>query len=536
VDRQGGRFLFFPLSAKKGGLKMSVKIARFLLNVFKFFVERFKIHFSKCVSASENNRVFATVLNFACATAILMLPILIVLSGIRALVWVVVYSAEIQQFIIQIAILIGGAIAFWLWLDKKLAPPVFPVYPPEQYFFALGEYMLELLAYFCNPDAKYHKIKDFEDVADWSRWNDGNFFIYIISKVEPSPIDDEELKMFRYKVESRINNKLKNMAACIIPSFDNLPPEIFVADIIDKGGRLEIFVFLANCPTSRQKLAIYRQQTKKQTPTLTTDKSDNGLYSIDPNSEEIILHVGLNAEMFRLGNKEFAEINLTKSPHLAVVANTGGGKSYLLKQLIALAAMYKGCQIWLADYKNGGDYGDFDRRKHRYYTRDNYFKAITDFEIVVNDRIEKRDMGRDLRVLVLEEYGAFLNSLDKKEGDSIKKAVASLLFMARSANCFVFVCSQRLFAEQMIFGSRDMLTNVILLADPSSESLRAFCSSDEIAEMKPHQQGEGYLVREGKKPLEIIVCKIENPEMVQSSILRAVTKDISEIEQEYLQE
>lgn len=225
-----------------------------------------------------------------------------------------------------------------------------------------------------------------------------------------------------------------------------------------------------------------------------------------------------------MGIKTYAEINLTKSPHLAVLGNSGSGKTYLLCQILARFGMIDNIEIWLADFKNSGDYGEYNSEQHKYYDRRNYTSAIYDFENVVNDRIEKRDLNRDLRILCLEEYGSFLNSLEKKESEPVKKTVANLLFMSRFVNCFVIICSQRLFAEQLIYGSRDSLCNVIMLADPSSESLHSFCTSDEIKLMKPHGQGEGYLIQEGKKPIEIIVPTMKNPENAKQAILRAITK------------
>jgi hypothetical protein len=112
----------------------------------------------------------------------------------------------------------------------------------------------------------------------------------------------------------------------------------------------------------------------------------------------------------------------------------------------------------------------------------------------------------------------------------VKRSVANLLFMSRFVNCFLLICSQRLFAEQLIFGSRDSITNTVILGDPSSESLRAFCTSDEIKQMRPRQQGGGYLIREGKKPLEITVSAITRPDKLEAAILRAVTKNEKERE------
>jgi hypothetical protein len=399
-------------------------------------------------------------------------------------------------------------------------------FTPEIYYETLGrEYVVEAVTHFCNDDANYHKINDFDDICDWVNWFDGENYRFYVDKKDSTTIEPEELLMLRYKVEKRINNKLIRPFFRMIVTFDGLAPEIGILNINDLGGRIEFIIFIANCADKRDLLNQYRLQGKRNN-NIKIDKSDVGLYDVDLNCKDVILKVGLNAELYKLGKREFTEINLTKSPHLGVVANTGGGKSYALRQILCQVGMMQGSKILLADYKNGGDYGDFNSELHRYYTRGNYTQAITDFEKVVADRIEKRDMCRDVRILVLEEYGAYLNSLDKKEADNIKKIVASILYTSRFINCYIFICSQRIFAEQMIYGSRDMLTNVILLADPSSESLQAFCSSDEIKMMKPHQQGEGYLIREGKKPMEIIICKIDNPDIVNEAILRIVTRDV----------
>ena len=244
--------------------------------------------------------------------------------------------------------------------------------------------------------------------------------------------------------------------------------------------------------------------------------------------DDAVIKVGFNSELLRMGIRQYVEINLAKNPHLALVGNTGSGKSYALSQILGRVGLIEGSQIWLADFKNSEDYIIApDPARHRWYGRETYAQAITDFEAVVNARIqaENRDFCRDLRVLCLEEYGSFLNSLDKKESEVIKKSVASILFQARFVNCFIFLCSQRIFAEQLIFGSRDSLCNVILLASPSRQSLQAFLDAEDYKEMKALGQGEGYLIREGKKPLEITVPTITKSEKLQTAILKAVTRE-----------
>jgi hypothetical protein len=312
-----------------------------------------------------------------------------------------------------------------------------------------------------------------------------------------------------------------------IPTFDMLPPQIGVLSVIDTGGRVEISVKIANSKERRQWLVNYRQHKKNTRNVQIADKSDESLYDLDPNRKDVILRVGLMSEILRLGEREFVEVNLTKAPHMAIVANSGAGKSYLLSQILRQVSLLGG-SIWLADFKNGGDYGNFDTDIHRYYPRTHYANSITDFNTLVTDKITSRGKANQddsLCCLVLEEYGAFLNSLDKKQAESIKKTVADLLFTARFLNCFVLICSQRLFAEQLIFGSRDSLTNAIMLADPSRQSLDAFCTPAEIKEVIPHQQGEGYLIREGKKPLEITVTTITDHDQLKADILKAVTKN-----------
>ena len=209
---------------------------------------------------------------------------------------------------------------------------------------------------------------------------------------------------------------------------------------------------------------------------------------------------------------------------MALIGNTGSGKSYLLSQILGRVGLAGG-SVWLGDFKNSEDYIlDPDPVRHRWYGRETYTQAITDFEAVVTARIEKRDLSRELCVLCLEEYGSYLNSLEKKEFEIVKKSVANLLYMSRFTNCFLFVCSQRLYAEQVL--GRDMLTNCIMLASPSRQSLQAFLDAEDYKEMKSLGQGEGYLIREGKgKPLEITVPTITRPEKLQAAILKAVTRE-----------
>jgi hypothetical protein len=476
----------------------------------------------EALNAKRQNEKSKIALNIWGIVGLFLIPIAVLL---------LIYHFRVE--IATVVFLFSCAVMGIISIKNKLSPAVQEYSSAEYYDTLAFEYMIEALSRYCNCNPDYHNVKEFENIADRSYWYDDVSFKFFVEKVQAATVDPEELKMLGYKIENRINNRLMNPYTCKIPSFDNFPPKIGVLSVIDNGGRIVMSVKIANSQERRQWLVNYRQQAKNSNDTPIADKSDKGLYDLDPNRKDVILRIGLMTELLHLGEREFAEINLTKSPHLAVVANSGGGKSYLLSQILQQISIMNG-SIWLADFKNGGDYGDFDTNIHRYYSRQNYTKSIEDFDKLVNDKIINRgseNQDNSVCVLVLEEYGTFLNSLDKKQAEMTKKIVANLLFTARFLNCFVLICSQRLFAEQLLYGCRDSLTNVIMLADPSSESLQAFTSADERSEMKPHQQGEGYLIREGRKPLEITVTTISDHDRLKAAIAKAVTKNHNDYEE-----
>jgi hypothetical protein len=217
------------------------------------------------------------------------------------------------------------------------------------------------------------------------------------------------------------------------------------------------------------------------------------------------------------------EWDLALHPHLLVLGNTGSGKSYFLKLLLGRFAIEcEEASAIACCYKNAL----LPPETPNFYGYTSVIDGFTKFETELLRRLESgsssNDAGQDPRnfsrkILVLDEYVGWLASVDDKQAKGIKQRMARLLTMARSLNMTVILGATRGMADNFSFGSRDCL-NVIFLGDPSKESIRSFCSSDEAAMIEPQGRGAGYTVFDGQKPVAITVPTVRDMEKLDKAI------------------
>ncbi|MDR0325408.1 MAG: DUF87 domain-containing protein [Oscillospiraceae bacterium] len=227
-----------------------------------------------------------------------------------------------------------------------------------------------------------------------------------------------------------------------------------------------------------------------------------------------------------MGLQHYTKWDYEVFPHLLCLGNSGSGKSYFLRQLVARISLnIPDAKAWICDYKN-----EFMRPREdaRFYGYKSVLDGFNDYISLFEERLHNNenrldDTQHEFRLLLIDEYISWLNSLEKKEAEEIKKRMANLLFMARSLNMHIVLGCQRGMAESFPFGSRDCL-NVIFLGSPSRESIHSFCSSDEAAMMEPCEQGAGYIVFDGKPPAAITVPTVKDMGRLHALLADIVTR------------
>jgi hypothetical protein len=226
------------------------------------------------------------------------------------------------------------------------------------------------------------------------------------------------------------------------------------------------------------------------------------------------------SELMKNNHREYVEWDTDLHPNLAVIGDTGSGKSYFIRLLLGYISLFvEKAKVYVCDYKKSL----LNIKAPRYWCLDDVKQGFEQFEYEFIEKMTGANTNRDFRLLLIDEYINWLDSLDKKEEEDIKKRMASLLRMVREYDMHVILGCHRVMAENFHRGSRDCL-NAIYLGSPSIQSLDSFCSSDDVKLMKPRGRGEGYTVFKAQNPGAITVAEVKNSrENLETAILKLVT-------------
>lgn len=227
-----------------------------------------------------------------------------------------------------------------------------------------------------------------------------------------------------------------------------------------------------------------------------------------------MIKLAYSTELLEKNIKRYIKWEPEKYPNLLILGNTGSGKSYFLRLLVARIVKHiPDSRLYICDYKN-----EFiGEPAPGFYGYKNVLAGFEDFYKVFDERLSSGNPDRSFSLLLIDEYISWLSSLEKKDAEEIKKRMATLLFMVRSLNMHVVLGCQRAMAENFSYGSRDCL-NVTFLGSPSKESIRSFATGDEAEMITPCTQGHGFVLFEGRPPKAITVPSY-NAEAVQSLII-----------------
>ena len=219
------------------------------------------------------------------------------------------------------------------------------------------------------------------------------------------------------------------------------------------------------------------------------------------------------------GIQQYVRWDFKMFPNLLMLGNTGSGKSYALRLLLArIVQQIPDSRLWVCCYKNEL----ITQPAPRFWGYADVIHGFNDFWAVFEDRLNGNP-DRTFCLLLIDEYVSWLSSMEKKDAEEIKKRMAQLLFMVRSLNMHVVLGAQRGMAENFSYGSRDCL-NIIFLGSPSKESIRSFVTGEEAEIIKPCTRGSGYILFDGRPPKGITVPTVKDMARVQKIILEGVSR------------
>lgn len=161
--------------------------------------------------------------------------------------------------------------------------------------------------------------------------------------------------------------------------------------------------------------------------------------------------------------------NWDKAPHMLISGGTGGGKTYFLFSLI-----YKLMQIGIIDVCDPkqadlADLGDIPAFKGHVFTTNDFIarclkNAVKDMEqrYAYMKSLPNYVSGKNYsyyemppHFVIVDEWAAFMSTLNYSESDEILKDVKQLILKARQAGVFLIIATQRADAENFGGGIRD---------------------------------------------------------------------------------
>jgi len=216
------------------------------------------------------------------------------------------------------------------------------------------------------------------------------------------------------------------------------------------------------------------------------------------------------AEMLRANLTYYPEINLSAANNWIIMGNVGSGKSTLAKVMIYMISRFPNSKTFLCDAKYD-DFRTLDGLTH-YYPLDSYERGLSDFGVILENRLIGNDLNRSMCWIILEEWSAFLSSLPKSRRDAIMEKFIRYAMLSRSFNLHIMVILQR--ADARWFDSVRDNFSVIALSNLSREAAMMFGFDREA--MRPvFGAGAGHMIINGNSGAqqEIVVPRVDMPQL-----------------------
>lgn len=215
---------------------------------------------------------------------------------------------------------------------------------------------------------------------------------------------------------------------------------------------------------------------------------------------------------------------IKKMINLLVVGRTGSGKSYALLTILGIFAKIPDIRIMICDYKKSS-FSQFEGNKNFYGYNDvgRGIKAVyQEFSERLQDNNQERNKNKI--VLLIDEYGAFISSQDKKNAEQFKTLIGNMLFMGRSLGIIVILGTQRANSELYANGARDQFSAVLALGNLSKEQKSMLFFEDREKLNRNNGLGEGYLLIDGKGVEPVKIAPITDFNTLNKSITAAMNR------------
>lgn len=210
--------------------------------------------------------------------------------------------------------------------------------------------------------------------------------------------------------------------------------------------------------------------------------------------------------------------------NLLVVGRTGSGKSYALLTILGIYTKIPDIRIIICDYKKSS-FSQFEESKNFFGYNDvgEGIKAVyQEFSERLQDNNQERNKNKI--VLLIDEYGAFISSQDKKNAEQFKTLIGNMLFMGRSLGIIVILGTQRANSELFANGARDQFSAVLALGNLSKEQKSMLFFEEREKLNRNNGLGEGYLLIDGKGVEPVKIAPITDFDTLNKNITAAMNR------------
>ncbi len=214
---------------------------------------------------------------------------------------------------------------------------------------------------------------------------------------------------------------------------------------------------------------------------------------------------------------------ICREPNCLVVGNTGSGKSYALLTILgAYARQFPDVSITVCDYKKSS-FTQFENTPN-FYGYEAVPEGIRSVYKEFQERLEADDPERNkqIRVLLIDEYGALISSRDRKTADELKTMVGNMLLMGRSLGIRVLIGIQRGDSENFMTGARDQFRAILGLGNLSKEQKNMLFTQFKDSMTERNGTGEGYLLIDGQNIERVKVAEIQDMGALNETIKKAM--------------
>lgn len=226
--------------------------------------------------------------------------------------------------------------------------------------------------------------------------------------------------------------------------------------------------------------------------------------------------------MISSSNNAFGSVSVDSFINLLVVGATGTGKTAAIKILLyKIAAHVPNAAFTILDFKQF-DFAEFAGLPG-YYGYTDCVQGLEDYYASFKAQQATGKPGVP-HYLVIDEWGAFILSQEKKQAEQLRAKLAELLMLGRSYNYRVICGLQRADSSHFSSGARDQFRAILALGNLSKEQKQMLFPDFKEQMNDRNSLGEGYLFLDGKGIERVRVEKVRNFSALSENIRQAMSR------------